>query len=266
MGEHMLRKSIYYVTLCLFVATLLTSTAIAKDLVLEQDFATLEKTYIPTLLFSSTKVLPLAVVAMSDYQAEWETFSNRYFFYRADAVNWQDHFEQIDWAVANAAELVASAQLNSDPNALLAARDELNKVRMVMLELRPKNGFPKFITDKFTAFHGPMEHIVLAVKGKTPAELTDQLLDDLVAAFPAADKAWSYVEKCPVDPELWGLSGEKMAAYYAYVAAERQALNNFSAALESGDKALILQTGFAIKPNFVEAKKTFGDFAKYLAN
>ena len=265
----MIKRLLSYFLVCIFAGVLLASPAMAKDLILEQDFVTLEKIYIPTLFFTSGMKLPVAVPAMADYQAEWNSFKDKYYFYRSDAVNWQNYFDQIDWAINSAADIVSAAKQNSDPNALLLARDELNKVRMVMLELRPKNGFPKFITDKFTAFHGPMEHIVLAVKGKKAEDLTDEMITELVAdltaALPVAEKAWDNIEKCPIDPELWGLNGLQMADYYTHVAIERQALKNFSAALDSGDTALILQTGFAIKPNFVEAKKTFGDFTKYLA-
>lgn len=237
----------------------------AKDDALEQDLAKLEKIYIPPLFFTSAANLPASVNSMRDYNAAWQAFNEKYYYYKPDYVNWQSYFDQISFAVQQAQNIVNQAAKTNNPAILPLAHEELEAVRMVMLDLRGKNGFPKFITDKLTIFHEPMEHIVLSVKGKTPAQIDDALLAELAETLKESWKAWETSEKCPVDQELWALTPAQMSAYYNFVLLERAALEKFEGALASGDKTAIIQTGVAVKPNFVECYKTFGNFAKYMA-
>ncbi len=242
---------------------LMAGTAAAKDGALERDMVVLEKTYIPPLFFTSAMNLQASVASMKVFKASWAEFSGKYYFYKPDYANWQKYFDEIEWAVQAADDIVQSAVRTGSVTILPQAHEELEAVRMVMLELRPKNGFPKFITDKLTIFHEPMEHIVLSVKGKTPADIDDALLAELAVTLKHANKAWDDVVKCPFDASLWALQPVQVVNYYAFQAKESAALENFAAALESGDKARIIQAGMAVKPNFVECYKTFGNFAMF---
>lgn len=258
----MKRKFAVLLALACSVA-LLAGTAVAKDEILEKDLATLEKTYIPPLFFTSAMSLPASVASMKVYRAAWQEFSGRYYFYKPDYANWQKYFDEIEWAIQAAESVVQSAARTGDVTILPQAHEELEAVRMVMLELRPKNGFPKVITDKLTLFHEPMEHIVLSVKGKTPAEIDDALLAELAETLKHAYKAWNAAVNCPFDPALWALQPVQVVNYYDFQAKENLALAAFANALASGDKLKIIQTGVAIKPNFVECYKTFGNFAMF---
>jgi len=240
---------------------LLAGTASAKDEVLLQDMIALEKVYIPALFFTNQpdKLLP-AKKALQMYRGAWNQFKATYADYRPDYANWGVYFEDIEYALQDAEAVVASVT-PENPETLVLAHEALEGVRATMLILRPLNGFPKFITDKMTQFHDPMEQIVIALKTQP---MSPELIAEVEATFVVTMKAWDEVEKCPVDAGLWGFSVEKMLAYYAKIAEEAAALDNLTAALESGDPVAIKMAGtLAIKEPFVQAYTMFGDFTPF---
>ncbi|PLX83208.1 MAG: hypothetical protein C0617_11770 [Desulfuromonas sp.] len=206
---------------------LVAGTASAKDDELLKDFVALEKVYIPALFYTNQGEVAAkpAMMATAKFKKAWTLFADKYEFYRPDYANWGAYFAVIDPAVDEALELV-------NTKSLLQAHEALEAVRANMGELRGHNGFPKFIADQMTAYHGPMEHIVLSLKA-SGGKLTPALLAELAETRDAAEKAWSKVEKCPVDTGLWGFSAGEMKKYYGMVDATGQALERFSAALDA---------------------------------
>jgi len=257
----MLKKSVGMLLAACFALVLGAGVASAQDDVLLQDMVSLEKIYIPALFFTNQpdKLLP-AKKSLVQLRSAWDGFKSAYYDYRPDYANWQVYFGDIEYALQDAEAIVATVS-PENPSTLVLAHEALERVRLTMLSLRPLNGYPKFITDKMTMFHDPMEQIVLALKNQP---MSPALLEEVEATFVETMKAWSEVEKCPVDPGLWGFSTEKMLAYYAKVAEERTALDNLAAALESGDPVAIKMAGtLAIKEPFVQAYTMFGDFTPF---
>jgi tetratricopeptide (TPR) repeat protein len=234
--------------------------ALAKDEMLVQNMADMEKAYIPPLFYTSAQSLSLSDKSMGIFTAAWREFRTAYYDYRPDETNWSAHFDRIEEAVRKAESIVATGQN------LVSAHDALEEVRVAMLQLRTHNGFSKFTTDKLTAFHHPMESIVLSVKGKQPEQIDETMLAGLRELLDEALFTWDKVEKCPLDAELWGLTEAQAGNYYQYLFAEKNALLNFEAALNVEDKAAIIRTGVALKPNFVNLYTLFGDFARVTAN
>lgn len=234
---------------------LVAGNASAQDVQLEKSFASMDQKLIPPLFFTSANNPNASKKGMMLLNAEWKSFTETYYFYKPDYANWQSYMDQIDFAIQEANHIVDSG-VN-----LIDAHEALEVVRIAMIDFRGKNGFPKFMTDKLTLYHEPMEHIALSVKYETPETLTDETIANIEATLPAAYKAWSVVEKCPVDGEIWGFDGAQMAQLYNAIANETQALNALSAALESGVKADIIAKGMGIKKGFVPVYTTFADFA-----
>jgi hypothetical protein len=257
----MLKKSMRVLLAALCVIGLLAGTASAKDEVLLQDMINLEKAYIPPLFFTNqADMLPAAKKGMMILRAEWNAFKLAYYDYKPNYNNWQMYLDTAEYAIQDAEAIVASVT-PANPATLILAHEALEGVRMTMLELRTHNGFPKFITDAMTTYHGPMEYIVIALKTQP---MSPALIEDVTATYKIAEKAWTKVEKCPVDPGMWGFSNEKMQLYYSLLVKERAALDNFAAALESGDPAAIKMTGtLAIKQPFVDAYILFGDLTPF---
>lgn len=258
-------KKLLLTLLAVSVLTIsLTTLASAKDDKLEHDLIVLEKSYIPPLFFTSAMAMTPSVNSMRDLKINWARFKAEYFTYKPDFANWQTYFYDIDAAIAEADAIITNAAKLKNPALLPPAHDSLEKVRMVMLDLRGRNGFPKFITDKMTKYHEPMETIVLSVKGLAPAQITPELKEQLKLNLQHAWKTWSDVEKCPVDQTAWMLTDMQMTQYSSYLTMARSALESFSRAMDADDAAGIIKYGVGIKAPFVEAYKTFGNFAMYL--
>lgn len=247
--------------LLMICCTLLSAanTGWAKDEVLEKDMAVLEKAYIKPLFFSNKGNLAMTKNTMLSYKSAWLTFEGMYGTYRPDHQNWGKYFDAIDAAVQRAEAALVEA--GSNPALLkTAVHPALEEVRATMLLLRPRNGFPKFITDKMTIFHEPMEGIALSLADPNlqPAMITPEKMEYYRELLDEASFAWTKVEECDVDSALWGFSPEDTALLKKYVAEERAALNAFWEALAAEDKAMIKQLGPALQPTFVKAYIMFG--------
>lgn len=228
---------------------LFANVASAKDEVLLQEMVNLEKAYIPVLFYTSQpEKVAEAKQAMTAFRNDWNLFFQHYYDYKPDYVNWLSYFMDIDSAVREANDHLTTATIEN-PFPMTLAHDALERIRITMLSLRPNNGFSKFITDKMTVYHEPMKQIVVLLKTET---VTPTLIEEVRALHVEADKAWSAVEKCPVDPGMWGFDTEQMQGFYFQIFKVRTALNYLSYALESGDPALIQTAGTdSFKRSFV---------------
>jgi len=243
----------------------------ARDEQLVSDMCALEKAYINPLFFTSSQNLPKTTQTFQAFVASWQTFAATYRTYRPDAANWGARFDEVDEAVASAEAIVAAARASCPlpppgqavplcPQ-LVPAHDALEAVRYAMLRLRTHNGFPKFFTDKLTAFHDPMEAIVLSVKDLSPAAISDELLAVLAASVAEADFLWSAVEQTPLDA-AWGFDEAESAAIRARVVAERYALDAFAAAVAAANRDVLPALAVSLKARFVPVYTSFaGDAA-----
>ena len=249
-------KKFVRVVMCgLILALCTTSVASAKDEVLEKAFAGLDQALIPALFVTSAADQRLSEASLTILNNKWAAFRQSYDNYRHNYANWGRYIDGIETDLIEANSIVFSGAAP-----LVDAHESLEGIRVILVDFRGKNGFPKFSTDKQTLYHEPMEAIALTVKGKTPLTLTDEAVAFVAATLPEAEKAWHKVEKCPVDPEIWDFTPAQMVTLYNYIAAESQALANLQIALDSGNKQAIIAAGMAIKQGFVPVYTFFGDF------
>lgn len=239
----------------LLMVLCLTGVAAANDSDLEKALAGLDQAVVPALFYTSAGNQVQSEAAMTLLNREWADFRTNYGSYRPDYANWGSYIAGIEDEIVAANGIVFSAAAP-----LVDAHEALEGVRIILIDFRLKNGFPKFMTDKLTLYHDPMEAIALAVKGKTPLTLSDETVTFVAASLPAAQKAWETVEKCPVDPEVWGFSTPQMLTFYTALANERLALEKLQVALESNDKQAIITAGMGLKQAFVPVYTFFGDF------
>lgn len=232
-----------------------TGQVFAKDLALEQAMVDLEKTYIPPL-FQTNMEMPATPKSMGIFTKQWNQFKATYADYRSDYMSWGAYFEDMQDAIDRANAIVMTG------SNFKQAHEELEAVRSTMLKLRSENGFPKFITDKMTAFHDPMEHVVLTILGNHN-NLTDELLAAVDVTFGEALKAWDNVEKCPVDAGMWGFTPEQMTQYFMMLQQEKAALDAYAQILASRNLDMIVAKAKSIKGPFVTAYTFFGDFSPF---
>ena len=101
--------------------------------------------------------------------------------------------------VNDAVKIVVSERKVTD------AHEALEHVREVLMKLRQRNGIDYFI-DRLTAFHEPMEAIVLAAKDKTGDTLTDADIALIRKRMPQAEQAWQRVAAAKLDASDYRLT------------------------------------------------------------
>jgi hypothetical protein len=233
----------------------------AKDEHLESAMIGLEKAYINPLFFTSNMNAPKSKATMATFVSAWNAFSATYRHYRPSERNWVEHFDTVDEAIARAQPIVSAAVaacpvVGACPS-LVTAHDHLEAVRYAMRELRIHNGFPKFITDKLTAYHDPMEAVVLTLKGRSVEQVTAADLAFVGENLEEARALWTLVEKTPIDATAWGFGAAQMAAIDQRISDERAILELLASCYDAGDVAGLVGNALALKAKFVPVYTAF---------
>ncbi len=217
------------------------------------DMVTLDRAYIAALALTSQEKLEPSQRSMAILVPTWAAFQAKYIGANPADSQWRPDFDAVNGMIGHADEIVRAG---SD---LLGAHDELEGVRITLMELRERNGLPYFV-DHLTRYHEPMEAIVLAGKGKTPETLSAADLDTIRGHLPEAQAIWADVAAAPFDPALFGFSAEKHAALQKQIGMETAALAQLQAALDAGDAPAIIQRSMALKGVFAPLFMMFADF------
>lgn len=224
---------------------------------LRQEMVALDKVYIAALALTSQGKAEESRKAVNALQQNWIAFRSRnYDANRADK-QWQPDFDAVGKMVANAVKIVSAPGAN-----VTQAHEALEDVRNVLMSLRQRNRVDYYI-DGLTAFHHPMEDIVLAAKDKTAQTLTDADVGIIRDMLPQAEKLWGAVEASKLDPKIYQLTAAQSEDVAKLVTLESAALATLKAALASGDKAQIAKAAVGIKPNFAKLFMAFANFEPY---
>ena len=223
---------------------------------LRQDMVKLDKTYIAALAVTSQGKVAESRKAMELLAASWKGFKERHYSANPADNQWRKDFDETDRMIAEAVKIVVS-----DRN-VTEAHDALEEVRMVMMRLRSRNKI-EYFADELTAFHEPMEAIVLAAKDKTPQTFTDADLATIRKKLPEAEKRWQRVMTTGLDGVTYQLDAGQVDKARKLMQVEQQALAELKSALESGEKSRIIKAAVGIKPNFAALFMTFGDFTPF---
>ena len=236
-----------------FVAALLAG--MSKD-DLRQDMVRLDKVYIAALALSSQGKTAETRKAMADLTRSWRGFDERYRAGNPSDAQWAKDFDAVTHHIDEASAIAASDRKVTD------AHEALEEVRIVLWRLRERNGVEYFI-DRLTAFHEPMEGIVLAAKDKSGMQLTDADLAKIRTLLPQAEALWRRAMDTPFDATTYQLDAAGYAKARHLMQQEQQALATLGGALASGDRERIAKAAVAIKPNFAALFMTFADFKPY---
>lgn len=217
------------------------------------DMVTLDRAYIAALAVTSLEKVEPSQKSMAILIPTWAAFQAKYIAANPTDAQWRPDFDAVSGMIGRADEIVQTG------TGLVAAHDELEGVRITLMELRERNGLPYFV-DHLTRYHEPMEAIVLAAKGKTPETLSAADLETIRTNLPQAQAIWADVAAAPFDPALFGFAPERQAAMQTQLGAETQALTQLQAALDAGDSVAIIQKSVALKGIFAPIFMMFGDF------
>lgn len=242
------RFSIWVCLVGMFFVTTVRADVLAHS-------AGFDKAYIPALALTSQGDSEKSKVAMARLNQAWRFYSNAHRQDNPGDESWMKGFAEIDQWIREADTIVARG------NKLIDAHNVLEHVRIILMQLRQNHGIDYF-PDHLTAFHEPMEEIVLAAKGKTPETFTEQDLATIRNTLPALEARWSAVRKARFDPAKYGLDGERAAKVKQYVELETAAMDKLKKALAGSDEATMIQSAVAIKPPFAQLYMLFGEFAQ----
>lgn len=245
----------YLKSLVLLAASLLLAGFSAGDL--RQEMVKLDKVYIAALALTSQGKVDESRKAVSALRESWQAFKARHYDFNPADKQWKTDFDAVEKMVANAVAIVGTPGKN-----VTDAHEALEDVRNVLMKLRQRNRVDYYI-DGLTAFHHPMEEIVLAAKDKTGQTLSDADVSKIRKTLPEAEKLWKRVEASRIDPATYQLSVGQTEDVMKLVKLEMAALATLKDALASGDKAQIAKAAVGIKPNFAKLFVTFANFEPY---
>lgn len=250
-------------------------TVQAKDEQFLADMVAMEKSYVNPLFYTSNMNPPKAKASYEAFVEVWDAFYAEYRTYRPSEKNWIARLDAMDAAVKGpkaiilqAAKLFAAGDASckvatTTPTvtfacpSLVGAHDILEAVRYELWELRDHNGFPRFVTDALTAYHDPMEAIVLTFKGRPLPTISAEELAAVGEYLDEAIYLWTLVEKAPIDADLWGFSDAAMEVIAARKAAEAAMLEKLAAFFDAGDFAGLAANSMALKQAFVPVYTAF---------
>lgn len=246
-------KKAYLLALVICLALLAGCNEKKDRVVLLADMVVFDRAYIPALALTNEADAARAQTAVMLLRSQWELFKQAH--YRQDgtkSAEWQAVFDEMDRRIVAADDATRNGNLP-------LAHTELEGVRTTLLQARRSNKIEYYL-DYFTAFHTPMEAIVQATKGQTPATLSDAELAQIGQDLATARARWEELVQAEYDAPLFDLSAEKSAMLWTEMERESAALKELSAALQRGDQAAVLQTAPEIRTHFATAYRLFGDF------
>jgi hypothetical protein len=212
-----------------------------------------DKSYIAALALTSQAAADpakgdAALRAMQALQAKWPAFRG------GPAVRGNP---AVDAALPKIGDDIGTASRAAADARWSEAHEALEPVRMRMMSAREQSGIA-YYPDLLTAFHEPMEAIVLAVKGKSPGSFGPNDRAEIERHLAEALARWHRVERAPLEAGPYRLTSAQLERARKLVGDERQALQRLSDAARGDDSAALIRAATGIKPAFAQLYMLFG--------
>jgi hypothetical protein len=220
------------------------------------QFVALDRAYIPPLFFTSMENREASQASFAELQREWTDFQAESTQLFQDP-EWEAELEKIDQHIKE-----AEAVINEGEH-LKEAHEALEHVREILLEARRRNHFDYFV-DYLTAFHEPMEQIVLTAKETPPDQWTAETTAKIQLTLPEAETRWQAVRKAAFEATDYNFNEQRYQKMKQFLAAETQALAQLKNSLDQeGPTEELRANALGIKPNFAGLFKLFGNLETY---
>ncbi len=220
------------------------------------EFVALDRAYIPPLYFTSVEDLEASRASFARLKEAWKTF-------RAAAADifddpeWSGELATLEQQVEKAGAIIAEGQ------DLKAAHEELEHLREVLLTARRRNAFDYYV-DYLTAYHEPMEGIVLTAKETPPEQWTEATTARIREYLPEAEALWAAVREAAFEPSAYDFDEQRQQKMQQFLAAETEALQQLKTALDGQVPAAQLRAAaMRIKPPFAGLFQLFGAVEVY---
>jgi hypothetical protein len=217
------------------------------------DSAVFDKDYIPALSLTSQGAVNKSKDAMRLLNQSWKIYLKLHRHDYPGDNAWITGFNEIDEWIRKADEIVDSGEKLND------AHNALEHVREILMQLRQKHKID-YYPDYLTAFHEPMEEIVLTAKGKSASTLSELDLAKIRRTLSVLDERWKEVLNARLDPKAFGFDSNHAASVKHAIELENAAIDSLKRSLGGADKAAVIQHATAIKPPFAKLYMMFGAF------
>lgn len=234
------------------------------------DLSNLTKSYIPPLFYTNLPAVNTTQATAMDAQksltrliAVWSDFKTKYKT-ATEFSKYSAKFDEVDSKIAAAGQIVQTALASGNSaNDLVSAHEALEVIRQNLLDMDRGNGLD-YPIDAIKEFHDGMEPFALAVKGKTPATLTDSDVATLKTMFPVVESTWNKVVVHQVNKDHFGMSVDTKSFIDAATTSQTKNLKALKVALfaQVPDKTGISANGNNVKPLFLKLFFSFADFLK----
>jgi hypothetical protein len=228
----------------ILAAALLVAAAPARAGILE-EMAEFERVYIPALALTNQPKAPVVRVeaSLKRLVGAMPRFERAFVSQGAE----------LERAIRESQRAALEAEHLLAQNKRAAAHDALERIRPAMMRARGALNIELYV-DRLTEFHDVMEELVkLADGGATPVQLR--------GTFAQASGLWRNAERLRFEPGLFGFDAGGYEKLRAMTLAQREALSALEAALESGERARIVELAQKVKSTFSRIYVSFGDFS-----
>lgn len=226
---------------------------VEADSAIVEDFVAFDKAFIPSLVLTKQGKVEPAAKAMELLMQGWEAFKSKHYESKAPDTEWKTDFDRIEKHILVAASMVKTAK------GLIPAHEELEKVRLIALQLRQRNDIGYYL-DLLIEFHDPMEEIFHTGKDISPEDLDEEAMKSLSETVSKARALWQQAREAPFEQDLYGFTAPMVQKMKGYHEAEQRALDRVAAAIGSNDKAAITKAARGVKSSYAMLYKMFGDF------
>lgn len=220
-----------------------------KEQDIAYDMARFDRAYVPALVLTGTRdTTGQSVLAVKRLKQDWTVLSARY----AQVFVVGGAAENINGILDRADMLISTGDFQG-------AHRELEAIREILMDARKRHGIDYFI-DYLTAFHSSLEKIVSVVKGREPADMTEEDERQIAGLLADARIRWQNASRAPFDRRSFLFDKQTEKALREVMAEEARAIENLEAALRSGNRKLIIKYALLLEKGYTSVFRMFGDF------
>lgn len=230
-----------------------TGTAEAVDTMVRLDALYIPALSLTSAAMSDPRAAPRAVAAQARLRQAWPALRDELAArppVAGQAAAWRRALQRAGAQITQADAAVARGDWSR-------AHEALEPVREALMQVRRTAGF-EYHVDRLTAFHAPMEDLVLAGSKLQPGAVDAATRSRLERSFAEARARWLEVERHPADATVHRLSAARAAQLRQGLAGVDAALARLSDALRGSDNTALLAALRGVKPPFARSFTAFG--------
>lgn len=224
---------------------------------LMKDFVSFDKAFIPPLALTNQEKVNPSKKAMQILKETWSTFKSRHYEGNPKDAQWKKDLDGVEARILKADGIVKGG------SNLMEAHEILEEIRYAFMNLRKRNNIEYYL-DHLSVFHEHMEAILHTASERDAGSFTIKDKEHIGKECAVAIRLWDEIQSLPFDRALFGFDDQKLAQMKELLNGEAKALSDLKKALGGEDNALIIKKAKAVRPEYAQLYKMFGDFDRVM--